>query len=90
MHSHCGTNDSVYTIMVIHGRRDTRFETWCPEGVSICCLASRSRCFRTLQTRFFFKYSWIFFYSMPKKSLPVYYPPTYCFKLLPHYEVGQP
>ena len=62
MHSHCGTNDSVFR--GLYGLLDTRVETRCPGVVSIypAWLATLV-IFRTLKSIFFIlKYSWSFLY----------------------------
>ena len=83
-------NVIAYTV-IIHGRLDTRVETKCPGGVSISCLASRSRHFSYSEIEFYFQILVnFFFHTMPRNPYRFIYTSTYCFKLLPHYEVGQP
>ena len=50
----------AYTV-VIYGCLDTKFETRCPGGVSITCLASRFLHFCSLISFFILKYSWSLF-----------------------------
>ena len=45
--------------------------------------------FRTLKSCFIFKYSWSFLYTIPRNPYRFINTSTYCFKLLPHCEVGQ-
>ena len=59
-------NVIAYTV-VFHGRLDTRVETRCPGGVSISCLASRSRHFSYSEIEFYFQVLVkFFFHTMPR------------------------
>ena len=60
--------------MVIYGRLDTRVETRCPGGVSISCLANRSRHFPYSQTLLFYYEVAVNFFFIPyQEFLPVYF-----------------
>ena len=61
MHYILNYNVIAYTV-VIHGRLDTRVETRCPGGVSISCLASRSRHFSYSEIEFYFQVLVKFFF----------------------------
>ena len=77
--------------VVIHGRLDTRVETRCPGGFRFSCLASRSRHFSYSEIEFYFQVIVKFSsYRMARYPYRFIYTSTYCFKLLPHYEVGRP
>ena len=85
-------NVIAYTV-VIHERLDTIVETGVRENSASPVWLAALVIFRTLKSSFYFQVLVKFSSYHAKKSLPCVhcnYASTYCFKLLPQYEVGQP